>query len=547
MRVCCISSLDLILTGVVVDGIFPDYYYELLKNRQITNTQYSILKNLWEFSLSQIIDYMSSSKPSKLSLVKYGTTSALMELSDVTKVPFKAAITKLERYGLIKVYRRRGNIAGIELSARLFKKVIETEIFNKHSTNLISIMYPCRFTAYDETRIGKRFRDEIMVYGRFVNVRNPVFYKYYDGNCMEIVRTPIFIENPDEMREMMEHSIERVPFIGIRQPIIERVPIISRKSIRRINFNAKKYEGLTESQKREIEQVAHLGQRIIDKKLERFKDIQSKVYTDDELDCLYDFIPYYENLICEHCGMVEYSLLNNKRFPKRSKNWTALYKIFMLCKEKGWDYKIYLESQFKSYKNWEEGSKAMVKYPAPNMLYSERAIIAYETYIYDNQTSYQNEGYDIKAQSKDVGDFKQQVIKRVEKSIKTILKDMKSWTSKYCTLFDSVDTEKYDLISVMKTKSIYDRWDDPDIPCVEYLSQVPGILDLVNLKRGVSEGIDAKISDLESLLSNPVKMELISEITRSLENKHKMPRFVNVSEIPSILMGTETISSGELW
>ena len=544
MRLCCISSLDLVLTGVVVDGILPDYYYKLLKNRQITNTQYSILKNLWEFSLSQIVEYMNNPKPNRLSLVKWGTTSNLMSLSSVTKIPFKAAVVKLEHYGLVKIYRRRGNIAGIELSARLFKKTIETEVLNKHSTNLISIMYPNRFTAYDLMRIGKRFGNEIMCRRRFVNVRNPVFYKYYDGDSMEIVRIPIIFE---DRKQMIEHPIEREPFIGIRKPIIERVPIISKRTTRKINFNAKKYRGLTDSQKHEIEQIAHLGQRVIDRKLERFKDIQSKVYTEDELDCLYEFVPYYENLICEHCGIIEYSLLNNKRFPKRSKNWTALYKVFTLCKEKGWDYKIYLESQFKSYKNWGADSKATVKYPAPNMLYSERAIVAYESYIYDNQTSYQNEGYDIKAQSNNVGDYKQQVTKRIEKSIRAVLRDMKSWTSKYCTLFDNVDTEKYDLVSVMKTKSIFDRWDDPDIPCIEYLSQVPDILDLVNSKRGISDGIDSKILDLESLLGNSVKMEIVSEVVKSLEKKHKMPDFVSVSEIPNILMGSDTIESDMLW
>ena len=544
MRLCCISSLDLVLTGVVVDGILPDYYYKLLKNRQITNTQYSILKNLWEFSLSQIVEYMNNPKPNRLSLVKWGTTSNLMSLSSVTKIPFKAAVVKLEHYGLVKIYRRRGNIAGIELSARLFKKTIETEVLNKHSTNLISIMYPNRFTAYDLMRIGKRFGNEIMCHRRFVNVRNPVFYKYYDGDSMEIVRIPIIFE---DRKQMIEHPIEREPFIGIRKPIIERVPIISKRTTRKINFNAKKYRGLTDSQKHEIEQIAHLGQRVIDRKLERFKDIQSKVYTEDELDCLYEFVPYYENLICEHCGIIEYSLLNNKRFPKRSKNWTALYKVFTLCKEKGWDYKIYLESQFKSYKNWGADSKATVKYPAPNMLYSERAIVAYESYIYDNQTSYQNEGYDIKAQSNNVGDYKQQVTKRIEKSIRAVLRDMKSWTSKYCTLFDNVDTEKYDLVSVMKTKSIFDRWDDPDIPCIEYLSQVPDILDLVNSKRGISDGIDSKILDLESLLGNSVKMEIVSEVVKSLEKKHKMPDFVSVSEIPNILMGSDTIESDMLW
>lgn len=544
MRLCCISSLDLVLTGVVVDGILPDYYYKLLKNRQITNTQYSILKNLWEFSLSQIVEYMNNPKPNRLSLVKWGTTSNLMSLSSVTKIPFKAAVVKLEHYGLVKIYRRRGNIAGIELSARLFKKTIETEVLNKHSTNLISIMYPNRFTAYDLMRIGKRFGNEIMCRRRFVNVRNPVFYKYYDGDSMEIVRIPIIFE---DRKQMIEHPIEREPFIGIRKPIIERVPIISKRTTRKINFNAKKYRGLTDSQKHEIEQIAHLGQRVIDRKLERFKDIQSKVYTEDELDCLYEFVPYYENLICEHCGIIEYSLLNNKRFPKRSKNWTALYKVFTLCKEKGWDYKIYLESQFKSYKNWGADSKATVKYPAPNMLYSERAIVAYESYIYDNQTSYQNEGYDIKAQSNNVGDYKQQVTKRIEKSIRAVLRDMKSWTSKYCTLFDNVDTEKYDLVSVMKTKSIFDRWDDPDIPCIEYLSQVPDILDLVNSKRGISDGIDSKILDLESLLGNSVKMEIVSEVVKSLEKKHKMPDFMSVSEIPNILMGSDTIESDMLW
>ena len=69
----------------------------------------------------------------------------------------------------------------------------------------------------------------------------------------------------------------RQPIIlNLRKPIINRNPIILKpKNFRKINFNAKKYEGLTEHQKVELMSIAHLGQSVVDKKLERFKDTKS--------------------------------------------------------------------------------------------------------------------------------------------------------------------------------------------------------------------------------------------------------------------------------
>ena len=89
--------------------------------------------------------------------------------------------------------------------------------------------------------------------------------------------------------------IERIPIVlQSRTPVIIRRPILSATSVskvRKINFNAKKYAGLTESQKQELLSISHLGQAVIDRKLERFKDTKSLRFTSDETDCLENFIP----------------------------------------------------------------------------------------------------------------------------------------------------------------------------------------------------------------------------------------------------------------
>jgi hypothetical protein len=352
------------------------------------------------------------------------------------------------------------------------------------------------------------------------------------------------IVNLKECSDLREPIMVGRKSIFLREPIvIGRKPIQVKERPVRINLNAKKYSWLTESQKLELLKIAHLGMKVVENKLKRYKDAQSKEFSPQENECLNDFIPYYENLICDKIGVIEYSLLNNRMFPKRSRNWTALFKIYTLCIEKGWDYKLYLESQFDSFHNWSDATKSSLRYPAPNMLYSDRAVIAYENYIYDKETSYRNEGYAAKAKNKDIGDYKEEVKKRVDTTINVILQNMKQWTSQYCTVFDRVDENKYNILEVMSTYSVYCSAEQPINPCIEYMVFVPGIQEFMEESRGISQTIDKKIDNLIELMNNKQKMKIVTSIVHELNSYYGMPGFVDINRIPEIMWGASSKTS----
>lgn len=316
----------------------------------------------------------------------------------------------------------------------------------------------------------------------------------------------------------------RTPIIlGVRSPILisARIPIINRnpiilnvKNFRKINFNAKKYEGLTEHQKMELMSVSHLGQAIVDKKLERFKDTKSHKFTADELDCLNNFITYYENLVCKATGTMYYYALSNAQFKKRSKNWKPLWKTYLLCKENNWDYKIYLEAQFESVANW----KTKVKYPAPNTLYSERAKSAYKSYLYRNEKSYKDEGYDIKAISKNVGTYEEECEKKIKESVYLVKKDMEYYMKYMPDLFNYLPEYKKQI--AYKSKVIMDRWQDLSD---EYLASLSDFLIYVGDKSEYLVGIQLRLNTIETLQNTMMKVRMLVSLSKKVEKSVGIP------------------------
>lgn len=336
--------------------------------------------------------------------------------------------------------------------------------------------------------------------------------------------------------------IRRVPIIIGREPIVinARKPIISRspiilnpKNFRKINFNAKKYGGLTEHQKMELMGVAHLGQAVIDKKLERFKDTKSYKFTADEFDCLNNFVPYYENLVCKATDAISYSVLSNAHYKKRSRNWKPLWKTYLLCKNNGWDYRIYLEAQFESVANW----TTKVRYPVPNTLYSERAIAAYKAYLYRNEESYKSEGYDIRAISKNVGTYEEECEKKIKESAELIKKDMEYYMKNMPDLFSSLPESKAKI--AYKSKVILDRWQDLSD---EYLSSLPDFLIYIGDKSEYLVGIQLRLTNIETLQNTMVKVRLIMSIAKKVEKYVGIPTKTDFS-----LVDTVDYSVQELW
>ena len=209
--------------------------------------------------------------------------------------------------------------------------------------------------------------------------------------------------------------------------------------------------------------------------------------------------------------------LNNAQYKKRSKYWNSFWQTYLLCKNNGWDYKIYLEAQFESVANW-ESDKA--KYPLPNMLYSERAIAAYKAYLYRNEESYQREGYDIRAISKNVGSFEEESEKKIKSSVEMLCKDMLYYLKNMPELF----VGSKNIRVACKSKVIMDRWSDFSD---EYLATLDGFMEFIGDKSEYLVNLQLKLENIESIRDNEPKVKILKSIARTAENSLKIPNKID--------------------
>lgn len=322
----------------------------------------------------------------------------------------------------------------------------------------------------------------------------------------------------------LRHSITNIrkPIIGLRRPIIKKQ---EKKKPRKINFDAKKYEGLSESEIKQLESLSRFGRDYVDKKLKQMRKNSNSVLTESERDCIENFVPYYENLICKTTNSIEYNLLPNKR-KKNHRNWAHIFRCYKLCLENNYDYKVYLDAQFESFKNWK--NKGKIKYPMPTMLCSERAIKAYENYVYHNETAYKNEGWEKKLVSNDVGNYFEEVKKQLEKDLGIVEPQVRYHRGKYSRVFKNVDRSRKDIESLYYTKAIQFCLENLSI---EFWVNVPQIDRYADEVYGNFRCVDSKVDKFDELMKNKRKVEVIREAWRKLN----IPKLYGVYDVDRIM------------
>lgn len=452
----------------------PMIYQYLHKYKKLTDLEYDYVVSIW-FSRTK-----SYSVSEELQIL-YGNSQKQ------SRNAYDRLLNKLSKYGIITCERVKQGILEIGISC---------EIFNK-------------------------------LYG-FLRINYSKLSVYFVINLRE----------QDGVDATMKSiKIQRIPLMNLRQPLLNlREPIFTgdinkkiKKQLngRKLNFDAKKYEGLTDYEKLRLQRAAKYGQSRVDSVL---RQIRKQAYSDLsqlEMDCIDNFIPYYENLICKLTGRVEYHLLSDSKYKKSSRLWTPLFKIYMLCKENNWDWRIYLESQFYSFQYWE--NKGNFPYPLPNMLYTERAKISFQNYLYDKETSYQNEGWDVTAKSQNIGTYAEEVEKSLRCSY-NMLSDFIRLTLKstYNKLFKTVDKSRDDLESLYITKAVELKWDSL---CVEFWTVVPGMIEFTDEIYGSFESIDAQIDLMKKIMSDVQKMRIIQDCWDKLKDEYNIADMYNICDI----------------
>lgn len=447
--------------------------YECLKEyNKLTDYEFKYILNIWNAG-------------SGVHSVKSDIISVFGEITKSTRNAYDRSLSKLAKYEIIQYDRFKQGVIKIQLSCGIFNRLYDfLKIYYSRITDY--------FVTYLIEQIGVNMSEK----------------------SVKIQRIPII---------NLRHSI-----IGIREPIfISEINDKIKKQLngRKLNFNAKKYDGLTDYEKLRLQRASRYGQSKVDSVL---RQIRKQAFTDPsqlEMDCIDNFVPYYENLICKLTGKVEYKLLTESKYKKSSRLWTPLFKVYMLCKENNWDWRIYLESQFYSFNYWENRGNFL--YPPPNMLYTERAKISFENYLYDKETTYQNEGYNITAKSQNIGTYAEEVEKSLRCSY-NMLQDYIKLTLRHSRLFRNIDKSRTDLDSLYLTKAIELKWDSL---CIEFWSIVPGILEFTDEIYGSFESIDKQIDSMKSIMSDVKKTEILQDCWNKLIKDENIPEIYNICEI----------------
>lgn len=121
------------------------------------------------------------------------------------------------------------------------------------------------------------------------------------------------------------------------------------------------------------------SQRMMDKVQKKREELGIATYTEQQI---LKIAEYYNYKCRQVVGVAGWRCLG-KNFRKH-RNWKLLTRIYALCEENHWDYKVYLDSQFYRVRNW----KRNVKYPYLTHCVSQAAVYAYHSYIKEFQSKY---------------------------------------------------------------------------------------------------------------------------------------------------------------
>lgn len=474
---------DLRLISLASKSELPETYDYLLYKGIITEEAYELIKEIWytnkyqkTFALTDVVRRIGGS------VVRSSRNKTSYQLK------------KLVKLGIMKVYKPNHKSYTLSLSSRIFAKF----------RNYLFSRFPKEVGAGWEKIVRLEVKEMKIK-------RTPIVLK---------ARTPIVTyRKPIFLRERDRRSYE------LEEKRLKNAKPSRNPKARKINFNAKKYAGLSTSDRKQLTRLSAFGQAAVDRRLKQIRKTTPEPLTKDEETCLNEFVPYYENLICNTTGRIRTSLLGSIPNKKRSRLWTPVFKTFMTCKEKGYDWKIYLESQFEAFEHWENRGK--LPYPMPNMMYTERAFKAYEQYIYNKETAYKKEGWkNAKVKSKNIGTYAQEVDRKLADDIERIGIPIRyQYTNGMSrTSLDSVKAPKKIMNRIIFSKAVQDVWDGLS---VEFWSLIPNAARDLETKRGICKEWDDKLDQLKELLANSEKMAIIK---KSWEET-KLPKMYGLFEI----------------
>ena len=132
----------------------------------------------------------------------------------------------------------------------------------------------------------------------------------------------------------------------------------------------------------------------------------------------------YEKKVLEVCEYYEYKCrqaIHSTGFKalgkdfRNHKNWKFFVKIYEMCKDNNWDFRVYIDAQFDRVRYWSHNQL----YPYANQFTSEGAVKYYHNYVKDYKEKHSVTG-EITVKSEKVKSVNQQIIDDVIKDCEGI-------------------------------------------------------------------------------------------------------------------------------
>ncbi len=325
--------------------------------------------------------------------------------------------------------------------------------------------------------------------------------------------------------------MNRVPIHFERHAIFERTPIIQRIPITSFFSKSSRFRALSPSEQAEVLRIYKVSVTKAKQRLSYlYKRTKSRL-TEDEKECLVEFVPYYENHIKKLLKLNDFFLLNHD-MPKSSRKWTTIYKAYCICKSNKWDYRIFLDANFEAYHFWSDEAKSKMKYPLPYTLITDRAKNCYKNYLWEHQEAYAEQGFDfIKVKPKLSKSITEDIEKNIEKACKLLANNVKYATGSYNTVFSEVSKE-YDMKVVQKTYSLKGMW---DMLPEEYIATIPNILDYLRGLRDLFDYIQVKYDSITSLIKSP-NYRFMCRVAHKYEEQYNLPtQTIDLRKIDNII------------
>lgn len=212
----------------------------------------------------------------------------------------------------------------------------------------------------------------------------------------------------------------------------------------------------------------------------------------------------YNNLVSRFNYLSGYHSLSIKQ-PTKHKNWKHFEKLYELCVENDWDYKLFLQCQFeRAKKHW---TKSKFKFPLPNMLCSDKSIEYFKNWVKDRTEKYENDLAKVELfKAKKSNSTRQRIITDIVNSVESIVY--------------YIDKNKS---SESKAVRIYHNWESYS---PSYLWTIPWFRKFADELKTVSPdcpSLTALFLEWNMIQRSKSLQDLITKTTKIMESKFNMP------------------------